>query len=87
MSKTAFFLKMKNLAEILELKRFMLDVQFSKVEFDLREPSKPAKQRRMRIYSLKSDLRVITDCKILNFFLVIFDLKNLQYIYALKQPK
>jgi len=56
----------------------MLDVQFSKVEFDLREPSKPAKQRRMRIYSLKSDLRFNTDCKILNFFLVIFGLKNLQ---------
>ena len=64
----------------------MLAARFSKVELDLREPPKPAKRRRMRVHSLKSDLRINTDCEILNFFLVIFDLKNLQYIYALKQP-
>ena len=111
----------------------MLAVRFTKGELDLREPSKPAKRRRMRIQTPKSDLRINTDCKIrrltcrltcrltgrltcrltgrltcqlscrltrwlscwltcqlacrlTNFFLVIFDLKNLQYIYALKQP-
>ena len=47
----------------------MLDVQFSKVEFDLREPSKPAKQRRMRGRSLKSDIGINTDCKLTQLFL------------------
>ena len=61
----------------------MLAVRFSKAQFDLREPSKPAKQRRMRVRSLKSDIGINTDCKLTQHF---FDLKNLQYIYALKQP-
>jgi len=41
----------------------VLAVRFSKGEYDLREPSKPAKRRRMRIQTLKSDIRINTDCK------------------------
>ena len=45
----AFFLKIENLAEIWEQKCSVLAARFSKGELDLREPSKPAKRRRMRI--------------------------------------
>ena len=59
----------------------MLAVRFSKVEYDLREPYKPAKRRRMRIQTLKSDIRINTDCKKHQLFWGDFRVKNLQYIF------
>ena len=46
----------------------MLAVRFSKVEYDLREPSKPVERRRMRIQTPKSDIRINTDRKIRQLF-------------------